>query len=73
MDPQAAWQRLIDAYASRNWIEATAAAEDLLAWLRNGGFPPQTLSSPSMDDAWNQMLAEAACRFVIYECGRQRT
>jgi hypothetical protein len=29
MDPQAAWQRLIDAYASRNWIEAIEAAEDL--------------------------------------------
>jgi hypothetical protein len=72
MDPQAAWQRMLDAYASQNWREATEAAEDLLTWLRGGGFPPQTLSSRSMDDLWNRTLAEAACRFVILEYGRQR-
>jgi hypothetical protein len=71
MDPQATWQRLLDAYASQNWIDAKEVAEDLLAWLRNSGFPPQILSSHSMDAPWNRTLAEAACRFVILEYGRQ--
>ena len=72
MDPQAAWQRLVDAYASQKWMDAKEAAEDLIAWLRKSGFPPQTLSSHPMDDAWNRTLAEAACRFVILEYGRQK-
>ena len=69
MDPQATWQRLLDAYTSQDWAEAKEAADDLLAWLRGGGFPPQTLPSRLMDDAWNRMMAETACRFVLLECG----
>ena len=67
------WQRLLAAYTSHDWADAKEAAEDLLAWLRGGGFPPETLSSRSMDDAWNRTIAEAACRFVILDCGFQTT
>ena len=68
MDPQATWQRLLEAYGSCDWAEAKQAAEDLHTWLRGGGFPPQTQSSP-MNDAWNRTVAQAACRFVIATCG----
>ena len=71
MDPQAAWNRLLDAYSARDPVDAKDAADDLLVWLRSGGFPPQTLPNLPMDDAWNRTLAHAACRFVILECGRQ--
>ena len=73
MDPQATWQRLLDAYTSQDWPDANEAAEDLLAWLRGDGFPPQTHPSRSMNDAWNRTIAEAACRFVILECGLRTT
>ena len=71
MDPQATWQQLLDAYAAQSWAEAREAAEDLLAWLRGGGFPPLTLTSRPMDDAWNRAIAETACRFVILDRSRQ--
>ena len=67
MDPQATWERLIEAYAGRDRTDAKDAAEDLLVWLDGGGFPPQTLPSLPMDDAWNRTIAEAACRFVILQ------
>ena len=73
MDPQATWQRLLDAYAAQDRTEATEAAGDLLVWLRGGGFPPQTLPGMPMDDAWNCTIAEAACRFVILKRAARST
>ena len=73
MDPQATWQRLLDAYSAHDWAEAKEAAEDLLVWLRRCGFPPQILPNPPMDDAWNRAVAVAACRFVILERGSLTT
>jgi hypothetical protein len=71
MDPQATWQRLLNAYTTQSWAEAKEAAEDLLAWLRGGGFPPLTHLSRPMDDAWNRAIAETACTFVILDRGCQ--
>lgn len=69
MDPQATWQRLIDAYATGDFETTREAAEDLLAWLRRGGFPPQVLPDPwQMDKCWNRTLAQAACRFILSAC-----
>ena len=69
MDPQATLQRLLDSYMDANWADAKDAAEDLLGWIRGGGFPPQVHVNQEMDDRWNRALTEAACRFVILECG----
>jgi hypothetical protein len=69
MDPQATWQRMLDAYSARDRIEAIEAAEDLLGWLRRGGFPPQTLPHLPMDTSWNRAIADAACRFVFLTYG----
>lgn len=67
MDPQATWDRLIDAYRAGERDEAQDAADTLLQWLDRGGFPPQTLPGRSMDDAWNRALARAACCFVLQQ------
>ena len=69
MDPQATWQRLLDAYSAHDWAESKDAAEDLLVWLGRCGFPPQILPNLPMDDAWNRTIAVAACRFVILSRG----
>jgi hypothetical protein len=65
MDPQVTWQRLLDAYSARNWPEAREAADDLHFWLTRGGFPPQTRPDAPMDNAWNHVVARAACAFVL--------
>ena len=71
MDPQATWQRLLDAYSAHDGAWSTEAAEDLLVWLRKCGFPPQILPNLPMDDAWNRAIAVAACKFVILKSGSQ--
>jgi hypothetical protein len=40
MDPDATWELMLTAYQESNWDEAVEHAEDILAWLRRGGFPP---------------------------------
>ena len=69
MDPQATWQRLLDAYSVHDWAESKDAAEDLLFWLGRCGFPPQILPNLAMDEAWNRAIAIAACRFVLLSHG----
>ena len=39
MDPQATWQRLLDAYSAHDWAESKEAAEDLLFWLEKMRLP----------------------------------
>ena len=41
MDPQAAWDRLLEAYTHGDWSVVEELAEGLLEWLHRGGFPPQ--------------------------------
>ena len=65
MDPQAAWEQLLDAYQDADWPAATQAAEALSDWLDRGGFPPQTQPQRRLDAAWNLEIARAACRHVI--------
>ena len=63
MDPQAAWDQLIEAYTRRDWSAVEELAEGLLHWLSRGGFPPRTVPRLSMDRGWNLAVAESACRF----------
>jgi hypothetical protein len=64
---------MLDAYSARDRGEAKEAAEDLLGWLRRGGFPPQTLPELPMDNPWNRAIADAACKFVFLRCGSHTT
>ena len=73
MDPQATWQRLLDAYSAHDWAASREAAEDLLVSLRRCGFPPRILPNLPRDDAWNRAVAVAACKFVILQRGSRTT
>lgn len=46
MDPNACYQDLIEALLAQEWDTAVALAEDLLAWVDQGGFEPATVSLP---------------------------
>lgn len=47
MDPQATLARLLDAFEDNNRLEAIAAMQDLIHWLRADGFMPH---DPRKDD-----------------------
>ncbi len=64
MDPQAAWNHLLEAYSDGDWSVVEELAEGLLHWLLRGGFPPQTVSERNLDDAWNRAIALSAARFA---------
>jgi len=63
MDPQAAWDKLIEAYDAGDWPNVFDLAEGLSHWLFRGGFPPKT--SGEMDNDWNRAVAAAACRVAV--------
>ena len=65
MDPQAAWDQLLAAYADRDWQQIDELACGLLDWLNRGGFPPQTSPSHQLDKNWNRAVSLFACRFAI--------
>ena len=65
MDPQAAWDQLLAAYAAGDWDEIEEHATDLLAWLDRGGFPPMIIQQPDLDSDWNRALARAGCLHVL--------
>jgi len=40
MDPTVTWDEMLDAFGEEDWTTAVERAEGLLAWFRQGGFPP---------------------------------
>jgi len=48
MDPNATWQRLLQAIEELNRDEVVAAADDLGTWLQKGGFMP-TIESHDLE------------------------
>jgi len=64
MDPQAAWDRLLCAYADGDWDEIEQLATDLLAWLDRDGFPPLVLPQ-NLGPHWNRALARAGCLVAL--------
>lgn len=40
MDPNAALERLREAYGTNDWEEIKAASTDMLEWINYGGFIP---------------------------------
>jgi hypothetical protein len=60
MDPQAAWNEMLEAVHQRDWEAAELRAEALLEWMRKGGVPPQTAAFP-MRPQWNRTMAEFGC------------
>ncbi len=64
MDPQAAWNEMLEAVIQRDWDDALERAEGLLEWMRNGGFPPQT-SAVAMRPQWDRPMAEFGCLIAL--------
>lgn len=64
MDPQAAWNEMLDAISQRDWDLAQERADGLLKWMRNGGFPPQT-ATVTMRHQWNRTMAEFGCLMAL--------
>lgn len=65
MDLQAAWDRLLAAYAEGDWETVEESAMALSQWLRKDGFPPVVLGNPSLGPEFEGVLAKAACAFVL--------
>ncbi len=65
MDPQVAWEQLLAAYAAGDWDILEERANNLIAWLDRGGFPPTIIRQPDIDPEWNGTLARAGCAHAL--------
>lgn len=65
MDPQAAWEDLLDALGEQDWDRVQDLAEGLLRWLRADGFPPRAITGSDLGPDWDRELATAGCRFAL--------
>ena len=70
MDPQVAWENLLDAYADHDWKKAVEHVVALLDWLQKGGFPPRTVPARRVRPEVDRLIAVATCRLVIEEAER---
>ena len=65
MDPQAAWDQMLRAFACEEWSDVHEYATALSAWLDRRGFPPKVIINPSVGDPFNSALALSACEFAL--------
>ena len=65
MDPQAAWDQLLSAYAQGDWDVIEERATELLEWLDRGGFPPKVICNPAVGPEFNSAIVRAACAFAL--------
>lgn len=70
MDPQAAWEQLLEAYAAQDWYEAELLADALVTWLEHGGFPPRATTRTDLGQPWDRVIALAGCQFALREAGK---
>ena len=61
MDPDQTLRELLEALNRCYWNDVEASAENLLGWLRKGGFPPQTLGPKALGREWHRAMAEFVC------------
>ena len=64
MDPQATWNKLLDAWKTYDWQQVQEAADDLKRWMAKGGFPPDAFPQLNMGSLWNRAIVRAACEFA---------
>lgn len=66
MDPQAAWDQMLDALVNSEWELAAEGATALLGWLDRNGFPPRITGSsrPGLGPELDRKLAYAGCRYA---------
>jgi hypothetical protein len=71
MDPEAAWNEMLEAIAEGNLADAKLCAESLLRWLERDGFAPQTVKR-SIPSEWNRLICDHVCREVLRAVNRSR-
>ena len=71
MDPEVAWNEILEAIAAENLPDAESSAESLLGWIERGGFAPQTLKRP-ISCEWNRLICGYVCREVQRRVNRSR-
>lgn len=64
MDPQVAWDQLLEAIASKDLDAAEMHAENLTAWLAKDGFAPQIFSRLLTED-WDRQVCLHVCRRIL--------
>lgn len=64
MDPQAAWNQMLDAIAANDFFEAAVSALTLLNWFDRGGFPPQAVTR-SLPVEWERTICLDLCGKVL--------
>jgi hypothetical protein len=65
MDPQAAWDKLLEAYAEKDWDQVTDLATGLLAWLDRGGFPPRAVAGVELGQDFDRAISRFGCAYAI--------
>lgn len=65
MDPETAWNEMMEAVAARDWPTAEEFARALLEWLAKGGFPPRTSLHEGLTREWHVEISQAVCRLAI--------
>lgn len=65
MDPQSAWELLLEAYTAGEWDRVKEVGNALKDWLNRGGFPPRAVTGADMGDDWDRAIALAGCAFAL--------
>ena len=63
MDPQVAWNEMLEAMSANDMFEADLRAEGLMDRLDRDGFPPQPLSR-ILPIEWDRMICRYVCEQV---------
>ena len=67
MDPQAAWNQLLEAYRLRDGATVRELAQSLLDWLDRGGFSPVPSEAQRHDTAQHRAIVVRFCRSALRE------
>ncbi|MDB5388252.1 MAG: hypothetical protein JWM11_3898 [Planctomycetaceae bacterium] len=65
MDPNATLRDLLEALKGRDWDLVQELSEALLTWMRNGGFPPNTIGPMELGNEWHRAVATFVCHAAL--------
>ena len=65
MDPQAAWDQLLESYAAKDWDQLTELATGLLTWLDRGGFPPRAVLGADLGQDFDKAVSRFVCAYAF--------
>jgi len=64
MDPDVAWNELVESIIAGDQEATILLAETLLEWLQRGGFPPK-VSLFNLPSDWQMFLCQKVCRSIL--------